>query len=96
VRAAFAPGDAVIVDKRDQPGHVRTPWYIRGKTGRVVERVRAFPNPEELAEGRTGVPYRMLYRVLLRQAEVWPDYAGPATDTLVVDIYEHWLRGRDP
>jgi hypothetical protein len=22
---------------------------------------------------------------------VWPDYEGPATDTLLLDIYEHWL-----
>jgi hypothetical protein len=23
---------------------------------------------------------------------VWPDYDGPAADTLDIDIYEHWLQ----
>jgi nitrile hydratase len=35
---------------------------------------------------------RMLYRVRFAQAEVWPDYDGPAVDTIDVDLYEHWLR----
>jgi hypothetical protein len=25
------------------------------------------------------------------QRELWPDYAGPEGDTLVADLYEHWL-----
>jgi hypothetical protein len=71
---------------------MRTPKYIRGKRG-VVERVcGAFLNPEELAYGRRNGPVAHLYRVRFSQREVWPDYAGPAGDTLDVEIYEHWLQ----
>ena len=51
----------------------------------------AFANPEELAYGRDGQPPVPLYRVRFAQSVLWPDYAGPARDTLVVDLYEHWL-----
>ena len=45
----FAPGQTVTVRPGAAPGHIRTPWYLRGKTG-VVERIcGAFGNPEELA-----------------------------------------------
>jgi nitrile hydratase len=37
------------------------------------------------------LPARPLYRVRFRQADVWPDYAGPAEDCVEVEIYEHWL-----
>jgi nitrile hydratase len=89
--ARFAPGDRVAVRRAEPPGHVRTPDYVRGKVG-VIERVcGAFANPEELAYGRDGWPERPLYRVRFRQAELWPDYAGPAGDVVEVEIYEHWL-----
>jgi nitrile hydratase len=29
--------------------------------------------------------------VRFAQREVWPDYGGPATDTVDIEIYEHWL-----
>lgn len=89
--ARFAPGDAVAVRLAHPPGHLRTPYYIRGKAG-VVERLcGAFPNPEELAFGRDGKPEQPLYRVRFAQCDVWPDYVGPAADTVDIEIYEHWL-----
>ena len=89
--ALFGPGDAVRVRVAYPPGHVRTPYYIRGREG-VVERVcGAFRNPEELAYGRSDGPPLALYRVRFRQRDVWPDYAEGAGDTLDVEIYEHWL-----
>jgi nitrile hydratase len=87
----FQPGDRVRVRAAYPPGHLRTPYYIRGKNG-VVERVLDhFPNPEERAYGRPGLPQKVLYRVRFRQSEVWPDYAGPADDTVDIEIFEHWL-----
>lgn len=87
----FKPGNAVTVRRAYPPGHVRTPHYIRGKSG-VVERIcGSFANPEELAYGRGGLPVRPLYRVRFAQTEVWPDYAGAAGDTIDIEIYEHWL-----
>jgi len=87
----FKPGDAVAVRRAYPPGHIRTPYYIRGHRG-VVERVcGSFANPEELAFGRKGLPELPLYRVRFAQRQVWPDYAGPDGDTVDIEIYEHWL-----
>ena len=89
--ARFAPGDRVAIRHSVSPGHVRTPYYVRGRVG-VIERVCGpYPNPEELAYGRDGLPARRLYRVRLRQADLWPGYDAPAEDSVVVEVYEHWL-----
>ncbi len=89
--AAFSPGSAVRVRWADPPGHLRTPHYVRGKTGIIERYLGEFANPEELAYGRTGLPKQPLYRVRFRQADVWPDYAGAAADTVDIEIYQHWL-----
>lgn len=91
VAARFRAGDRVRVLKAAPLGHVRTPWYIRGHAG-VIERLcGAFANPEELAYARSGTPRQPLYRVRFAQKDVWPDYAGPATDVIEVEIFQHWL-----
>ncbi len=87
----FAVGERVRVSQAYPPGHVRTPFYIRGLEGTVVVRAGHFRNPERLAYGMTGEPALMLYRVRFRQVDVWPDYAGNDGDTLDVEIFEHWL-----
>lgn len=89
---AYAIGQRVQVRKVDAPGHIRTPHYIRGKTGTIERFVGYFKNPEELAYGRSGQPLRALYRVRFAQASVWPDYQGASVDTLDIDLYEHWLQ----
>lgn len=87
----FAVGSAVVVRRGNPPGHIRTPYYIRGKAG-VVERICGeFRNPEELAYGRDGEPKQVLYRVRFPQKDVWAGYAGGPGDTLDVELYEHWL-----
>ncbi|HTY66850.1 MAG TPA: SH3-like domain-containing protein [Alphaproteobacteria bacterium] len=91
VPARFKPGDRVAVRSADPPGHIRTPWYIRGHTGTVERLCGAFPNPEELAFHRPGLPAQPLYRVRFPQAQVWPDYRGPAHDTIEIEIFQHWL-----
>jgi nitrile hydratase len=30
--------------------------------------------------------------VRLKQRELWPDYEGPDDDSLVLEIYHHWLQ----
>lgn len=94
--APFALGTPVRVRRAWPPGHVRTPAYIRGHVGTVVANLGAFPNPEELAFRRPGLPGSVLYRVRFRQDEVWSDYRGPAADTLDVEIYHHWLEPAAP
>jgi hypothetical protein len=87
----FNVGDRVAVKRRFPPGHRRTPYYIRGKTGEIERICGAFPNPEELAYGFDGEPPKILYRVRFAQKNVWPDYRGPERDSIELEIFEHWL-----
>ena len=91
MQARYKPGERVRVMKAYPPGHIRTPFYIRGQTGTVERVCGAFPNPEELAQMRDGLPAQPLYRVRFRQKDVWPDYQGPEGDVVEIEIYQHWL-----
>lgn len=96
---AFPPkyraGDRVAVRAAFPIGHVRTPYYIRGKRG-VIERLcGVYGNPEELAYARPGLPRQPLYRVRFYQREVWTDYHGHPEDTVDVEIFQHWIEGAD-
>lgn len=89
--ALFKPGDTVKVRIAYPIGHVRTPYYIRGKRG-VVERLcGVYANPEELAYARVGKPKQPLYRVRFLQKDVWPTYRGNQQDSIDIEIYQHWL-----
>lgn len=93
----FAPGAAVSVLDLPIEGHLRVPAYARGKTGIVERWCGPYLNPEDLAYGRTGGAVVHLYQVEFSQRDLWPDYAGPASDRLYLEIYEHWLApARDP
>jgi len=88
----FAAGTSVRV-KRDFPElrgpcHIRTPHYLRGLPGTVERGLGSFPNPEDLAFGRpaAAVP---LYHVRFVQPGLFGE--GSAGDTLLVEIFEHWL-----
>ena len=87
----FAVGERVRVRNQHPPGHVRTPHYCRGHVG-VIERLcGAFPNPEELAYNRNGLPAQPLYRVRFASSELWADYTGGANDVVEIELYQHWL-----
>jgi nitrile hydratase beta subunit-like protein len=88
--AKFSAGDRVKVKFEDRPGHIRTPWYIRGKTGWIERVYGEFLNPESLAFGRDGLPKKTLYLVAFDQKDVFGKLAG-ANDKVLVDIYDHWL-----
>jgi hypothetical protein len=91
VEARFQPGDRVAVRLAYPPGHVRTPYYVRGKAGIVERLCGVYGNPEELAYARSGLPRQPLYRVRFRQTDLWPGYEGQVTDTVDIEIYQHWL-----
>ena len=93
----FGAGDRVRVRDVHPPGHVRTPFFLRGRAGRVVRLQGAFANPERLAYGEDGLPPIPLYLVRFDLAGLWEGDtdAGPR-DTLEADIYEHWLEGEAP
>jgi nitrile hydratase len=89
LRARFGPGDLVRVRAAYPPGHVRTPFFVRGRRGVVDQVAGSFRNPEELAYGRRDGPRLPLYRVRFSQAELFAD-CGPS-DSVVVDLLEPWL-----
>jgi nitrile hydratase subunit beta len=89
---SYALGDRVRIVDLGKPGHVRTPLYVREKIGMIDHCCGSFENPENRAYGRVGRERIPLYRVRLRQHDLWPDYEGAAEDTLVLEIYHHWLR----
>ena len=89
--AQFECGDKVAVRTSYPLGHVRTPFYVRGKRGVIERFCGAYPNPEELAYARTGLPKQPLYRVRFLQRDVWPAYRGAPEDTVDIEIYQHWL-----
>ena len=86
----YEPGEAVRVREDYPPGHIRTPVFIRGKYGVITRNFGEFDNPEITTSELEG-PQKTLYEVRFRQVDVWPDYAGSDSDTLDIDIYEHWL-----
>ena len=91
----FKPGDTVRVRSASPPGHVRTPFYCRGRTGTIERVCGRFGNPEELAYGRPGLPAIPLYRVRFSSRELWGDEAERALDAVEIEIFEHWLERPD-
>ena len=87
---SFQPGDKIVVRNDIPDGHCRTPHYLRGRKGEVVSILGDYPNPEKLAYYQKG-ELRRLYEVKFSPADVWGSYSGPAKDSIVADIYDHWL-----
>ena len=93
---SFAPGTPVRV-RRDFPEtrgpcHIRTPHYLRGLSGTVERPLGAFPNPEDLAFGRPAAKVP-LYHVRFDQPALFGE--GAKGDTLLVEIFEHWLEPKE-
>ena len=89
--ARYNVGDTVRVRRAFPPGHCRTPFYCRGKSGTIVHYCGNFRNPEQLAYGIYDGPKGPLYRVQFKQTDIWPNYAGAPQDKAEIEIYEHWL-----
>jgi nitrile hydratase len=87
----FSAGQTVRVLPGIAPGHIRTPWYCRGKTGRIERICGAFGNPEELAFNRRDGADVPLYRVRFTMEEIWGADSERAGDTVDIEIFEHWL-----
>ena len=89
----FSPGDEVVVRADIVTHHHRTPWFIKGKRGRVRAVSGPFHDPETRAHGGSGVPKRLLYQVEFEQSHVWGDsYSEDENDLLLIDVYEQWLQ----
>lgn len=72
------------------PGHVRAPFYLRGKCGIIERSLGQFGNPEQQAYGLKG-DLKELLRVRFTMAEVWGTECESPDDTIDAEIYEHWL-----
>lgn len=86
----FEPGTVVRIRDLSPPGHIRTPKYLRGKTGMIERALGPFESPEQRAYALPA-PHKQLYRVRFTMAELWGDDAEGAADTLDAEIYEHWI-----
>ncbi len=86
----FRAGDAVRISDRTPFGHMRTPAYVRGRTGVVERDCGDFPDPERLAYHRSDGPPAPLYRVRLRMADLWRSTERQG-DSLEIEIFGHWL-----
>ena len=87
----FQPGDAVRIREDYPDHHHRTPWFVKGKTGRIADLCGVFHNPETRAYGGTGLPKQPLYRVEFNQGELWDARANRHSDKILMDIYQNWL-----
>lgn len=87
----IAPGTTVRVrddwPERRGPCHIRTPHYLRGRTGTVLRHLGDFPDPERLAFALPA-PKLPLYHVSFQPRTIWPDAGG---DEIVVELYGSWL-----
>ena len=83
-------GERVRIKAMIPPGHIRAPYYLRGKIGEIEREIAPFKNPEQLAYGLKA-DKKMLYRVRFTMSEIWGDAAESPTDTIDAEIYEHWL-----
>lgn len=79
----FVPGDRVRVLPERPEGNPRTPAYVRGKPGVVLESHGVIINPLDHHH-----PYPPLYSVAFRVE----DLSGPAgPDLVIADIHDEWL-----
>jgi len=83
--------EKVRVSTMMPPGHVRTPAYLRGKTGEIERTLGPFSNPEQLAYGLEAEKLPV-HRVRFTMAEVWGAEAENPADTIDAEIYAHWLK----
>jgi hypothetical protein len=79
----FKQGDRVLVRRENPSGNPRTPAYIRGKKGVIVEVHGVISNPRD----HRGL-YPPLYSVMFDVKEI---FGGTSPDKLWVDVHEDWL-----
>jgi nitrile hydratase subunit beta len=91
-RPMFATGNRVRIRRLQPICHYRVPIYIRGAAG-TVERVvpPSFVDNEEEGFGRNAGHCGFYYRIAIPMSELWPNYAGSATDNVQIEVFESWL-----
>ncbi|KAK9864999.1 hypothetical protein WJX84_002599 [Apatococcus fuscideae] len=101
----FHVGDKVRIrpensSLRFRKPHIRTPGYIFGCSGTVQEVFGYLEDPESDAFFNVSLPKQPVYRVSLRQVDIWKGvgegYAGSPTDELQVEVFQPWLEAASP
>ena len=87
----FKIGDQVQIAARFESRHHRVPAYVKGQYGIVKQILSPQGKPELLASQRNTDEQVPVYRVNLKQTELWSNYKGTSQDSLEIEIYEHWL-----
>lgn len=88
-------GQTVRLATFTPPGHIRTPWYLRGQTGVIERDLGETGDPEALAYGHKPTPRRHLYRVRFKMGAIWGDAAENPEDRLDAEIFDNWLEPVD-
>ena len=79
--------ETVRVSEMIPPGHIRTPFYLRGKVGEIERKLGPFGNPEQLAYGLQAEKLPLL-RVRFTMAEVWGEDAVILHSSTLLSRYE--------
>ena len=88
----FSLGQKVEIDSRFESRHHRVPAYAKGANGVITEICNLAPIPEQIAMIQNPPERVPVYRVKLEQQQLWSDYQGLHSDSLEIEIYQHWLK----
>ena len=89
----FKIGQVIRIRKFNPKTHTRAPRYIRGCTGKVRAHYGAHVFPDEHAKNARKIPAH-LYSVRFDSKELWGQSDGKQGDTVLVDVFEPYLRNR--
>lgn len=90
--AKFELGDRVMVRELPAMYYTRTPEYVRGAEGVIVEVSYESPAPEDETWGFEDAKPEWFYIVRFKQSELWTNYPAGNNDTLQTEIPERWLQ----
>ena len=87
----FKVGSKVRITNAYPPGHIRTPFFLRGKEAQSSH-FGKYPNPERLAYGLNGLPKLNLYQVLFDMETTWRGDGSllPKTHLLQTSMKHGW------
>ena len=90
VKPRFQPGDTVRVMQAYPLGHVRTPFYIRGKTGVVEMAHGTMIYPDSAGNGGPDAPEHV-YTVKFTNEELWGAEAAEPNGVVYFDVWEPYI-----
>ena len=80
----FQVGEDVRIKDMYFEGHHRTTDYVKGKSGKIIRFFGSYENPEILAYGGDGKPFRDLYWVQFTFNDLWDEDVAKEEDKLKI------------